>query len=234
MNYKKSNIVNWEKVFSYSNTFQNNTPCKWAFIEEFLERDFYEQLYETYPKYDNGWSYTSTEDKNAYRKLWSNRKANEIDDDIRDPKYSEAWNKFHHYLYTDDFIQHMRKFSGVKVDKPKHFTFMLLKRGGYQLPHIHNVGPTTLIMMIYFSKGWQKGDPGGTYVTPEEDESKMIFEPYNLDNSMMIFHDGPYAGHGVRYIEKNVERRAVQIYLEEYSTKTGWSGDPVKRELKEI
>ena len=111
---------------------------------------------------------------------------------------------------------------------------MLLTRGGYQLPHIHNVGPSTLILMLYFSKNWKKGDPGGTYVTPEEDESKMIFEPYNLDNSVMIFHDGPHAGHGVRFIEKDVERRAVQIYLEKYSPETGWSAYPIKRELKEI
>lgn len=111
---------------------------------------------------------------------------------------------------------------------------MLLTRGGYQLPHIHNVGPNTLILMFYFNKNWNKGDPGGTYVTPEEDESKMIFEPYNLDNSVMIFHDGPHAGHGVRYITKDVERRAVQIYLEKYSPEEGWSAYPIKRELKEI
>jgi len=51
----------------------------------------------------------------------------------------------------------------------------------------------------------------------------MIFEPYNLDNSAIIFHDGPHAGHGVRYITKDVERRAIQIYLEEYSPETGLS-----------
>ena len=111
---------------------------------------------------------------------------------------------------------------------------MVLTRGGYQLPHIHNVGPSTLILMLYFSKNWNKGDPGGTYITPEEDESKMIFEPYNLDNSALIFHDGPHAGHGVRPITKDVERRAIQIYLEEYSSETGWSTYPIKRKLKEL
>lgn len=88
--------------------------------------------------------------------------------------------------------------------------------------------------MVYFSKNWQKGDPGGTYITPDEDESNMIFEPYNLDNSMVIFHDGPYAGHGVRYIEKDVEIKAIQIYLEGYSTESGWSSNTINRDLKEI
>ena len=88
--------------------------------------------------------------------------------------------------------------------------------------------------MLYFSKNWKKGDPGGTYVTPEEDESEMIFEPYNLDNTAIVFHDGPHAGHGVRYITKDVERRAIQIYLEKYSPETGWSAYPVKKELRKI
>lgn len=44
--------------------------------------------------------------------------------------------------------------------------------------------------MIYFSKGWQKGDPGGTFMSLEEDESTIIFEPYNLDNSVALFLDG--------------------------------------------
>ena len=88
--------------------------------------------------------------------------------------------------------------------------------------------------MIYFSKNWNKGDPGGTYITTEEDESKLVFEPYNLDNSAMIFQDGPYAGHGVRRMDKDVERRAIQIYLEEYSLETGWSGDKEEQDLVEV
>jgi hypothetical protein len=40
-----------------------------------------------------------------------------------------------------------------------------------------------------------EGKEGGTYVTTEDDESKMVFEAYNLDNSTMIFHDGPFAAH---------------------------------------
>ncbi len=107
---------------------------------------------------------------------------------------------------------------------------MLLRRGGFQLPHIHNSGPSTLVCMLYFSKNWIKGDPGGTYLTPEEDESLMQFEPYNLNNSMLIFQDGPHAGHGVRYLTKDVERRAVQAYFEEFTEKNGWSGDASKKE----
>ena len=37
------NIVNWECVFNESNNFKNRSPTKWAFIEEFLDKDFYEE-----------------------------------------------------------------------------------------------------------------------------------------------------------------------------------------------
>ena len=231
---KNSNIINWENVLAHSKTFQEQKPTKWAFLEEFFVRNFYEKLYETYPKKDESWFFESADDKSSYRKWWGADHAKHIATDVVDTSFSESWNQFHNYLFSDEFISNIRKFSGVPVNRVKNFAFMLLTRGGYQMPHIHNAGPNTLILMIYFSKNWKKGNPGGTYITPEEDESKMIFEPYNLDNTTIIFHDGPHAGHGVRYITKDVERRAVQIYLEKYSPETGWSVYPVKRELREI
>ena len=40
-------------------------------------------------------------------------------------------------------------------------------------------------MFVYFSKDWEKGDPGGTYLSDGLDESKIIFEPCNLDNTAL-------------------------------------------------
>lgn len=85
-----------------------------------------------------------------------------------------------------------------------------MEKGRFQLPHIHNVRPSTLIMMMYFSKGWEKNDPGGTYVSTTEDLdlSSMVFELYNLDNSMIIFHDGPKSGHGIKPIQKKRSKKS--------------------------
>ena len=33
-----------------------------------------------------------------------------------------------------------------------------------------------IVMMVYFSKNWKQGDPGGTYIASKADESKIIFE----------------------------------------------------------
>ena len=218
-------IINWKNIFKQSSIFKNHESTKWAFVEEFIDRDFYDQLYDTYPKLDETWTKRDSFDKNGFHQSWANQQANEVASYSYDKKFSESWNHFYKYLFSDNFIENMRKFSGIPVTKLKHFTFTLLPKRGFQLPHIHNVGPNTIVIMMYFSKDWEKGDPGGTYVSTEEDESSIVFEPYNLDNSAMIFHDGPSAGHGVRQIKKNVERRAIQIYLEEYSEADGWSGD---------
>lgn len=45
-------IINWENLFKQSETFKNNKPFKFAFTEEIFKRDFYERLFETFPKYD--------------------------------------------------------------------------------------------------------------------------------------------------------------------------------------
>ena len=234
MTAENPKIINWENVFSQTSIFQTQKPTKWAFLEEFFARDFYEKLYETYPKKDESWTLDDQHDYYNFSHTWAGKDRTDVSTDVEDPSFSESWNQFHHYLFSDEFISNIRKFSGVPVNRLKYFTFALKPKRGYQLAHIHNVGPSTLILVIYFNKNWKKGDPGGTYISTEEDESKMIFEPYNLDNTAMIFHDGPHAAHGSRYITKDVERRAIQIYLEKYSPDTGWSGGSKKRKLREI
>jgi hypothetical protein len=230
-----SKILNEQSLLKYSSDFQNKKPVKWTFIEEFFERSFYEKLCDSYPKIDDTWKQLDSVDKAGFHKLWANQKGNVPIKNLEDKNFSESWNELYHYLFTEEFIQKIRKFSGVPITRVKHFGVHLLKKGGYQLSHIHNVGPSTLILMIYFSKDWKKGDPGGTYICLDDDEkSPIIFEPYNLDNSAMMFHDGPQSGHGVRPIEKDVERRAIQIYLEEYSEENGWSGDKKEQELVEL
>ena len=230
----KLNIINWDNILAHSKTFQAQKPTKWAFLEEFLSRDFYEKLYETYPKKDESWTLDDQHDYYNFSHTWGGKDRTDVSTDVEDPSFSESWNQFHHYLFSDEFISNIRKFSGVPVNRLKYFTFALKPKRGYQLAHIHNAGPSSLILVIYFNKNWEKGDPGGTYISTEEDESTIIFEPYNLDNTAMIFHDGPHAAHGSRYITKDVERRAIQIYLEKHSSDTGWSGGSKKRELQEI
>ena len=221
-----SNIINWDNLYKSSKTFKKNKPFKHAFVEEIFHRGFYEKLYKTYPKINEKFTLVNSITKMQYWRGWDKRKdvENKISNNKEDPSLSKEWNKFLRYITTDEFASHFREFSGINVTNISDFGFTAYKKGGFQLPHIHNVGPNTLVMLFYFSKGWQKGDPGGTYCAYEEDESKIFFEPYNLDNSMIIFHDGPLAAHGARYITKDVTRQAFAVNIENYSNEKGWSG----------
>jgi len=229
-----SDIINWENIFNKSEDFKNAKPFKFGYVEEFFKRDFYDKLYQTYPKFDETWEDGSDHSKSQLVRLWENYGHQDAVGERDDPKLSDAWNKLKRYAMTEEFVSNFRKFSGVEVTKFKLFRFVAYKKGGFQLPHIHNVGPNTLVMMIYLSKDWENGDPGGTYMSTDLDESTIIFEPYNLDNSMALFHDGPNAAHGARYITKDVVRRAIQITLEGYSEESGWTGEPVNNKLIEL
>ena len=227
------NIVNWECVFNESNNFKNRSPTKWAFIEEFLDKEFYEKLFETYPKFDDTWVLQDSYSQISYRKFWKRDESRYYADGTPrehniikeyDSRYSEPWNKFLEYLWSEEFIKKLVEVTGVEVNGMRHFCFMYAKKNGFQSPHIHNVSDKTLIIFIYFSKNWEEGDPGGTYLSDGRDESKILFEPYNLNNSALIVLDGPETAHGVRKITKDVERRAIQLTYEPYSSVNGWYG----------
>ena len=70
-----------------------------------------------------------------------------------------------------------------------------------------------LTMSIYFAKVWKQGDPGGTYLASDEDESSIFFEPYNLDNTCVIFAETPRSFHGSRYMTHDVKRQSIQFAL---------------------
>ena len=101
---------------------------------------------------------------------------------------------------------------------------MYANKNGFQSPHIHNVSDKTLIIFVYFSKNWEDGDPGGTYLSDGNAQSKILFEPNALDNTALFVLDGPHAAHGMRKITKDVERKGIQLTYEPYSEIDGWYG----------
>ena len=220
-------VVNWQNAYEQSSNFKNQNSTKWAFVEEFLDRNFYEELYKTYPKFDNTWREEDSYDRLAYRKFWKKDKEESVITE-HDSRYSESWNKFLKYAWSEEFIKKLVEVTGVEVTGLRHFCFMYAKKDGFQSPHIHNVSDKTLIVFIYFSKNWEEGDPGGTYLSDGRDESKILFEPYDLDNTSLFVLDGPNAAHGVRRITKDVERRAIQLTYEPFSTTDGWYGQSNK------
>ena len=216
------NIINWENIFSKSEEFDNSKDPKFTFVENWIENDFYEKLYESFPDISI-FTRIEQQDKTAFRRWWGTKKDGEIaDPDEEDNELSPEWNLFYKYLHSEEFIKNFQKFSKVNVNRLKHWTFMNMEKGGYQLPHIHNEGPRTIGLIFYFNKNWPDGAAGGTYMSRNEG-SEILFEPYNLSNSCLIYHDGPYAEHGVRKMDRDTQRKAVQITLVGWSEEEGWS-----------
>ena len=226
-------IVNWQNAYEQSSNFKNQNSTKWAFVEEFLDRNFYEELYKTYPKFDNTWREEDSYDRLAYRKFWKKDKEESVITEY-DSRYSESWNKFLNHAWSKEFIKKLADVTGVEVTNLRHFCFMYAKKDCFQSTHIHNVSDKTLIVFLYFSKNWEEDDPGGTYLSDGIDESKILFEPNDLDNTALFVLDGPAAAHGMRKITKDVERRAIQLTYEPFSTTDGWYGRANKEHFEPI
>lgn len=209
-------IMNWDAYRKNSETFKNNKPFKFAFIEDIFNKEFQEKLYKTYPKYDESWKH--------YQDYSRSSRNMELGDpkqflEKENSKFSSAWNKFFRYLATKDFVENMSKFTGIEFEKVVHVGFINSNKGDFSLPHIdgYNNSDGSILsrinVLMYFNKGWQKGDPGGTYICENEDESSLLFEPYNLDNSLVCFEETPNSWHGSRFIIKDVGRQAVSFAL---------------------
>lgn len=254
MSKKMKSIVNWKNLDGEFSNFNNRKPTKWAFIEELLDEDFYEKLYETYPKLDDSWDIQEGGQygRLSYRKFWKRDEARYFSDGSErehvviqeeDSRYSESWNEFMKILWSKEFVSKLSEMTGFEQLNLKHMNFMYAKKNGFQNTHIHNASDKTLIVFVYFSKNWKKGDPGGTFLSDGIDfdakgeksgNSKIIFEPHNLDNTSLIVLDGPYAAHGMRKITKDVERRGIQVTYQPFNTKDGWYSDNGKTVLEPL
>ena len=217
-----SKMINWENVFSKSEEFQNNQPFPYGFIENIFHSDFYNELYGTYPKIDSHWYKPTDYSRSATKRGFGNHfpaKGDRFPEDQEDENLSSAWNEFFHYLHTDEFMTNMSEYTGIKLTKLFHFGFHYIQKGVFNLPHTHHETEDPknydykVTILAYFAKGWKNGEPGGTYVSSEEDESTIIFEPYNLDNSWICFAETSKSFHGSRYQTHDTPRPSIQFTL---------------------
>lgn len=206
-----SDIINWDVLFENSKTFRNNKPFRYGFVKGIFKQKFYDGLYETFPKFDKTWFIN-----NDYRRSAKTRHfIDEKGEQKYDPLLSPEWNKLKRYITSKEFINNFSKYSGIKFSKVVRGGFFANGKSDFQLPHIDEEGEyaNKLQIMFYFSKSWQEGDPGATYLCKNDDESTIFFEPYDLDNTMICFEETPQSWHGTRYITKDVIRQAFSTAL---------------------
>ena len=214
-------MINWENVFRNSDTFKNNKPFPFGFVENFFHEDFYNELYNTYPEVDEDWFVPTAFDRTA-KKRWfgaADPNSEQKSDDLEDHSLSKAWNEFFHYIHSKEFLGNMSKYSGIELTGFTHFGFIVNEKGSFNMSHTHHANEQkkdyayNLTILAYFTKGWKHGEPGGTYIASDEDESSIIFEPYNLDNTCVIFAETPRSFHGSRYMTQDAQRKSIQFTL---------------------
>jgi hypothetical protein len=205
-------ILDTDKIMSYTESFKNSKPFRHAYIQRIFKKDFYDKLYETFPKYDNTWFVNNDYRRSARTRSFYSKEDNEP---TYDHNLSSEWNKMKQFICSQQFLDIFSKFLGIKFSTVYESGFFANKKGDFQLPHIDEEGEYQFKIqcMFYFSKRWQKGDPGGTYLCKSDDEESLFFEPYDLDNSMVCFEETPDSWHGTRYITKDVTRQAFSISL---------------------
>jgi len=202
-------IINWDSLYEQSESFQNAKPFRNVYVKGIFKENFYKKLYDSYPKFDESWIIENDWRRSAKRKnLVSETKINGND-------WNSEWKKFATYVISKEFFNNIIKFTGIKVTRHMDTSFLTSEKGDFQLPHVDADGnyENKIQLIFYFSKNWQKGDPGGTFFCENEDEDSITFEPYDLDNSMICFEETPHSWHGTRYITKDVRRRAVLVSL---------------------
>ena len=119
-------VINWDNVNEQSRNFKNNQPTRWAFIENFVDSELYSDLYETYPRFDDTWQKQEGAIvegvKLSYRKFWKRDEGRFYSDGTArehdiieeyDSRYSESWNKFLSYLWSEECIKKIVDFTGV-------------------------------------------------------------------------------------------------------------------------
>ena len=92
-------MINWKNVLRNSDIFKNNKPFSYGFVENFFHEDFYNKLYNTYPKVDEDWYNPTAFDRSA-KKRWfgaADPNSDQKNVDLEDPSLSRAWNQFFHY-----------------------------------------------------------------------------------------------------------------------------------------
>ena len=209
--YDFENIVNWKHVLEKSEDFQNKKPFKFGFVDKFFNKYFYDDLYSNYPKIDDSWGVNSDLSKFQYYKILFSKNKDTKKPNWNENELSDSWRSLYQLFQSDDFISRLQEFTGLPVLGLNNFALIAYKKGGFQLPHIHEDPAKPLICFFYFSKDWPDGEAGGTFIATEEDESSIIFEPYDLDNSMALFQDGPFSAHGCRLITIDKQRSALQV-----------------------
>tara|TARA_B100000029_G_scaffold133968_1_gene128108 strand:- start:8492 stop:9148 length:657 start_codon:yes stop_codon:yes gene_type:complete len=214
-------IFNWNNIHANAESFQKSKPFPFGFIENVFENKFYNQLSENYPIIDDKWTNATSIGRASSKRRFgeTDAKKDTFATLQRDETLHQSWNELFSYLFTEDFFKNISQYTGITLTQLRHFHFLYRQKGSFDLPHTHHPDQDPkdyeykVTMLCYFAKTWENGLPGATYISSEEDESTILFEPYNLTNTCMCFAETDHSFHGSRYMNHDLPRPSIQFTL---------------------
>lgn len=209
--------LNLEKL---SLMFRNAKPYPYVIIDDFLEPEYYENVYKYLDIFYNqrdkskGVHYNSDVEKDKWGSYGMTMPEimKQLFNDLKSDK-------------TLEFLEEVTGFQNLKVVSDVNDSlafFHVMKPGSYLGPHLdHTVDPNirsnyhVLNIIIYVSKKWDANWGGGTTLYKESNNlaSDVEFKP----NRALIFMHGPNTIHGTQAISKIAEENRYSIYFDYYS-----------------
>ena len=206
-------MINWRKFEANSDTFKNNKPFPYMFIEDAIKQDFYDKLYDEWPNEAKFRSVKQT------MKRYHHGPSRYYQDDVQHnhyfPELSEMWNKFADYVASEEYMKNLGKVTGLQLTKLTEFSLVDGLRGDFIHPHVDvsasQYDNAKITSIYYFSKNWKKEYGGATCILRDASYDNIVFEPDNLDNTYLAFKQTENAWHGYKRITVDSHRRAVLV-----------------------
>ena len=206
-------MINWDKFRAQSETFKNNKPLPYMFIDGPLKQDVYDKLYSEWPSEDKFKFVKQT------MKRYHHGPSRYFQDDVQHNHYfselSETWNKFAEYVTSDEYMKNLGEITGLELSQLTEFSLVDGRKGDYIHPHVDTSASqydnAKITSIYYFSKNWKREYGGTTCIFGDGSYDNIIFEPRNLDNTYIAFKQTDNAWHGYKRITVDSHRRAVLV-----------------------
>lgn len=218
---KKKKLINSSPNISQLNNqkiIDNYNKNGWVFIENFLDKSFYELLLKNWPS-DFYFKYKNNPIKNylwGFEYLNNGLEQNFLDYDEKKIILFDELNDYYNFIKSQTF----KKF----IDKINHNKFNFnctsinatsAKRNSFLIPHVDTIADDEnnkfTINCIHFIDGNDNDVEfsGATGIYQDNEFKEKIFIPNTLKNSLLIYNSKINFFHGFKKMKKNNYRKAI-------------------------
>ena len=210
---KKINVSPLTSLSKNSEIIKNEIQDKgYAFIENFLDHNFYNFLNKNFPK-----KYELIKSKDPLKNYNMGFKY------VKDKRHlnleiSSAINTFYKFILSSQFENEINHIFNLNKQKLfcKAIITSIAEENSFLIPHIDDISSTRNdlnINFIYFVDGNNDDieHSGGTSIYVDNEAQNVILKPTTLKNSVMIYNNVANFYHGFKFMKKNCFRKAISF-----------------------